>query len=290
MRCPVCKFTNNKFLFQSCDKHGRHVINIKDTFSVNRCLNCECIFLSRITIDDDYYKKYYANDYYETQVKHKNTLTDCFIGMLESHSINQKHKNILKYAESRNRKLKILDIGCGDGGFLNRLDEKKFEKYGIEIHKAGIELSRKKGLTIYDQDIMKIDFGHKQFDVITLLHVLEHLEDPISIFKKIHSILENDGILLFSTPNTTSLGFQFGQQNWFHLDSPRHLILFNNTSAKFLCDKTKFKILNSIHEYYDYPLDLFWSLSKSPLKYIVYPIYPLAKFFDREILTVVCRK
>ncbi len=288
MKCSLCQSADTKFLFQSSNKHGRHMIDINDTFSVNRCLNCDCIFLFEILVNDSYYQKYYQTDYYNESSNNR-TVINMFLKLLGRYSLDQKQKNVLKYMP-HDQKLKILDIGCGDGVFLHELDGEKFEKYGVEIHKKGIELSRKRGLTVYDKGITEIDFGKKRFDVITLLHVLEHLENPISVFKKIHTILRDDGVLLFSTPNTESLGFKFGKKNWFHLDSPRHLILFNNKSAEYLCNETNFTIENSINEYYDYPLDLFWSLTNSAVKYIVYPMYPLAKFFDQEVLTVVCRK
>ena len=110
-----------------------------------------------------------------------------------------------------------------------------------------------------------------------------------AFLKKIREILSKKGVLIFQIPNIDSLGFRLGKKLWFHLDLPRHLILHNRKSIEWLCKKTGFEIKYIKYEYYDYPLDLFWSLRKSLLKYLVYPIYPIIKYFSREHLTFICK-
>lgn len=288
--CPLCNHKDTLFLFSSYNRHGRHDINKKDTFRVNRCKHCDIVFLSDIKVNDAYYEKYYDTGYYDGGLNAGDSLVHKAVSMLESWSSKQKEKILLKYVSKRKRKLKILDVGCGSGKFLGSLNSTKFEKYGIEINEEGIALSRKKGLTVYDKDITKIDFGKKKFDIVTLWHVEEHLTDPIAVFQKIHDIVEDDGIVLSATPNTGSLGFKIGKSKWFHLDSPRHLMLFNMKSTEFLCEKSNLTIHKQINEFYDFPLDLFWSVKETFLKYLIYPLYPVVKYFDAEALTLIFRK
>lgn len=289
-KCPLCKSQNTRPLFKSYNRHGRHDIDKKDKFQVMRCNECDVVFLADIEINDRYYEKYYDTGYYDGGLNENAGIVQKAVHALESWSTKQKEKNLLKYAPSRKQKIKILDVGCGSGKFLSSLDPKKFEKYGIEINKEGIELSRKKGLHVYDKDITAIDFGKKKFDIITLWHVEEHLIDPIGVFKKIHDVLADDGILLSATPNTGSLGFKKGKAKWFHLDSPRHLMLFNIKSTQYICDRTDFKIHKQINEFYDYPLDLLWSVKDTSYKYLLYPFYPIVKYFDAEALTLIFNK
>ncbi len=288
--CPLCKSNETASLFQSYNRHGRHDIDLKDSFTVRRCQSCDVVFLPNIKIDNAYYKKYYDTGYYDGGNSQSDSIVNKIITKLETWSLRQKEKTLLKSVKKHPRKLKILDIGCGSGKFLDSLNSKKFKKSGIEINKEGIQLSRKKGIEVYEKDVTKINFGKKKFDIVTLWHVQEHLEHPIAVFKKIYDILEKDGILLSATPNTDSLGFKIGKAQWFHLDSPRHLILFNKKSNRYICNQTGFRVVSNIHEPYDFPLDLFWSLKNSHFKYIVYPLYPLVKFFDHEALIQIFRK
>lgn len=280
--CPLCTSTKSTTVGTSYNRHGRHDIERDDTFTLLRCEVCNLIFLGGVKINNAYYKKYYDAGYYP--------LSTFLTKLLDSWSFTQKEKILLMNAPKRKHRLKILDVGCGSGKFLESLDGEKFEKYGIEIKEEGIKLSRQKGFTVYEKDVTKIDFGKKKFDIITLWHVLEHLVDPVSVYNKINEILAVGGIVVFATPNTDSLGFRIGNKLWFHLDSPRHLMLFNRKSIQLLCEKTGLTIKSIKNEWYDYPLDLFWSVKHSPYKYLIYLFYPIIKFFDNEALTVICKK
>lgn len=286
--CPLCKSKTTAKILTSHNRHGRHDIDTNDTFTLMQCSTCRLVFLADITIDEAYYKKYYDTGYYESRAT--DNLISQAVTKLTHWSRQQKNKYLLKSAPKRTQALKILDVGSGDGSFLESLDEHSFEKYGIEINKEGIALSRGEKFTLYEKDITEIDFGKKKFDIITLWHVLEHLTNPRLVFKKMHEILADDGIIVFATPNTDSLGFHLGKKYWFHLDSPRHLMLFNMKTVQFVCEKTGFTIESSRNEFYDYPLDLFWSIKNSFYKYMIYPFYPIVKYFDQEALTVICRK
>lgn len=151
-------------------------------------------------------------------------------------------------------------------------------------------LCKSKKINIYNKAIELIDFGEKKFDVITLWHVIEHLENPLKTIRKACKILSDNGILVFQVPNNGSLGFKCGKKYWFHLDSPRHLMIPNIKTINYLCTKNGLKIIRVINEFYDYPLDLFWSVRKSPIRFIVYPFYPIFKLLSKEHSTFICRK
>lgn len=288
MTCPVCSSTDTKYLFESQDTHGRHV-NSDEKFSIYCCKKCSAAFLGGIAIDDDYYRKYYDKGYYEVPSAGNKTLLNRVLQAMFSFSIRQKEKLMLKYSRTK-RPLSIIDIGCGNGDFLLRLPKEKFETHGIEINKDGYEICQQKGIHAYNQEIQRIDFQGKTFDIATMWHVLEHVKEPVEMLKAIRKILNDDGILMFQVPNRDSYGFRWGKKHWFHLDSPRHLIHFNRRSIKKLCELSGFEIIAIKNEFYDYPLDLFWSLRKSPLIFLVVPLYPFFKIASQETITVICRK
>jgi predicted SAM-dependent methyltransferase len=63
-------------------------------------------------------------------------------------------------------------------------------------------------------------------DVVTLWHVLEHLDDPGAALDTIRGWLRPNGGLLVGVPDLASLQARIGDDRWFHLDVPRHRIHF----------------------------------------------------------------
>lgn len=284
--CALCRSEKIQKIFVSRNKHGRHLIDAQDSFDVFICLECRCIFLGALEINDEYYKKYYELGYYENA---RISLLSQLLELFSRFLVWRKERLILAHLKKK-KDIALLDVGCGEGSFLLKLNGKKFLKSGVEINQEGVDFCRKKGLRIYHQKIREVNFEGKQFEVITMWHVLEHLTDPVETLKKIRTILSDTGLFIFEVPNADSLGFKYGQADWFHLDSPRHLILYNKKSAQRLCELSGFRVVALRSSFLDYPLDLFWSVRKSPIRYLVYPFYPLAKLLSRETLTFVCKK
>ncbi len=72
----------------------------------------------------------------------------------------------------------ILDLGCGDGFFLSQVSVRK--KVGLELSKEAVKAAKKKGIDarVFDFEEKKLPFKQNEFDVVTLLDVLEHTFDP----------------------------------------------------------------------------------------------------------------
>lgn len=285
--CKLCGSKKTRYIFEGYNSHGRHIIDKNSNYRLFKCSDCGAVFAEDIKVDEIYYQKHYSLNYYNENKD--NFLYNLLSSILIYISAKKKERNILN-SFNNNKMLSVLDIGCGDGSFLSGLDNKKFNTYGVEINPEGIKHCQKKGLKIFDQDLLKIDFAEKKFDIITLWHVLEHIENSIQILNRINNILKKDGILILSTPNTDSFGFRHGGKKWFHLDLPRHLVLYNEKSLKKLLKLSNFEIIKIRNDHYEFPLDLFWSLKKGPVYFLLLPFYLFLKIFKSETLTIICKK
>lgn len=286
--CRLCYSEKTQEIFRSFNSHGRKIIDQKDRFLIRKCLICQSVFIADIKIDQNYYDKYYGFGYH-SDVKGLRFLNNIWT-FINKFITKSKERNIRRYFKGKKEKISILDVGCGNGAFLSSLDPKKFEKNGLDINSEGVEMSRRDNINIYNKPIEAVDFGGKKFDCITLWQVIEHLEDPVLIFENIHRILEDDGVVIFQAPNNDCLGLKYGKDYWFHMDSPRHLLIPNRKAIEYLCKKTGFEVIKTKYEFYEYPLDLFWSVRKLPVKFLIYPLYPLFKIMSKEHLTFVCKK
>lgn len=101
---------------------------------------------------------------------------------------------------------KILDIGCGAGKLIEKLQSLGNECYGIEQSKDAYEVAiyrlgnANKIINKRIEDAID-DIPNNYFDVILFLDVLEHMIEPWEILKQIKIKLNNSGIIICSIPN-----------------------------------------------------------------------------------------
>src|SRR3989338_1605658 len=281
MLCKICGSKKVANIFDSANTHGRHILDATSLFNIFCCQDCRVIFVGNVTVNDEYFSQYYQQDYYESGIS--SNLVNHVLGLFGGAVIRFKESEILKnFKPQRPAKLRILDIGCGSGDFLTHINSKVFEKYGVEVNPHGYEKCKRQGLKVFNGELKDIGFEMGYFDVITMWHVLEHVDEPENLLIEVRRILKSGGLLIVATPNTDSWGFKLGLKDWFHLDSPRHLILYNRRSLGILLEKTGFKVKKFKKISYDFPLDLFWSVRKYKFRFFIYFLYPLFKILSGE--------
>jgi len=261
-KCRICHCLNTKKYFIANNYHGRHLYS-KEKFSIYKCFGCKSLFVANINTTKSYYKKYYPNSY-----TIEPGIVDKFYAFISRNKFNLYFRKF--------NKVSILDIGCGNCQFLNSLSS-KFIKYGTDIKKQ----SQNKNIFIGDFNKIKIN---KKFDCITLFHVLEHMPNPKKTISKAKTLLNKNGKIFITIPNANALGLRLGKKYFFHLDTPRHLFIPSIDSIKNLLTQSGFNNVEHSYTFYDFPLDLWWSVRFSPWKYIVRPLYPIFKLFSPETI------
>ncbi len=123
---------------------------------------------------------------------------------------------------------RILDVGCGNGKFLQRMRELGWTSYGIEQDHEAVEIcSNSFRLNVAHGTLETVSYSGQYFDAITMSHVVEHLVDPIQTLEECRRLIKTTGCIVLLTPNTGSLGFKRYGEDWRGLEPPRHLHLFN---------------------------------------------------------------
>ncbi|MDP3786442.1 MAG: class I SAM-dependent methyltransferase [Candidatus Omnitrophota bacterium] len=134
----------------------------------------------------------------------------------------------------------VLDIGCGDGSFLN-LAKRRFNCTGIEISEYLGSLARRQaGIRIIIGDFFTADLAPGKFDGITLISLLEHLDHPEAAVKKCFDLLKPGGILLIKTVNYGCVNRSIRKENWTGFRVPDHVVYFNPSNLKRLLERTGF--------------------------------------------------
>jgi len=124
---------------------------------------------------------------------------------------------------------KLLDIGCGSGIFLRRLGFLGWDTYGIEFDSSAAIHAAKNMQPgrVFVGKIEEYNDHIGSFDVITMIHVIEHLADPVAVLSKCRELLRTGGKLVISTPNSSSWGARIFRKFWRGWEPPRHLYIYN---------------------------------------------------------------
>lgn len=151
----------------------------------------------------------------------------------------QRKRRITKYKQ-RGR---MLDIGCGRGLFLSIMKKCGWEVAGIELdEETAKHASRTFDIPVTAGDVFRSGFEDEHFDVITLIHVLEHMDDPNRMIKECNRMLKSGGMLVVAVPNISSLQASYGGKDWFHLDPPYHVHHFSEDGLVRVLEKESFRI------------------------------------------------
>lgn len=186
--------------------------------------------------------QYYKTEDYISHTDSKRNVLECAYHFVRQITLKRKVKLINKYSNSKKN---LLDIGCGTGDFLQAAIRNGWEIAGIEPNEKAREIANAKTNNSVLHSDKLFELEHKQFDVITLWHVLEHLpnlEKHIATFNK---LLKPNGTLIIAVPNFKSYDAQYYKSFWAAYDVPRHLWHFSKTTIYKLFAKQNFDLVET---------------------------------------------
>jgi len=239
VNCGVCGST--EFRHYASGKDYEYYTT-ETEFQVVECSSCHNLYLNpRPTVDAlpiIYPPNYYAYNY-DTAI---NPLAVKAKNWLDSLKINQ----WLKYAQTTTPR--FLDVGCGDGRYLQMLHQlgvSKKDLYGVEMSQDPIARLNQDGFQGFYGRIEDVaaQLPAKSFDLIILLQVLEHVENPSMLMKTLAGLLSQGGVLIVETPNTTSLDAHLFRKNyWGGYHFPRHWNLMNRKCLTYLAEQQNLQV------------------------------------------------
>jgi SAM-dependent methyltransferase len=151
---------------------------------------------------------------------------------LEKWRLAEKHQRVFPFR----RRGALLDIGSGAGAMLAQWARQHRKAVGIEPDPDAAARARAKGLDVRTQTIEQAEFPPGSFDAVTMSHVLEHVERPDEVLRKIARFLAPEGELIIWIPNFRSLVRAWWPATWFAYEVPRHLWHFDDRSIRRLLD------------------------------------------------------
>jgi len=140
----------------------------------------------------------------------------------------------------------VLDVGCGDGRFLAALATRGATSVtGLETDPVAAGLARRRtGGQVLESSLEDAGLPDAAFDLVSLLHVLEHVPDPRATLGAARRVLRPCGVLFLALPNAASLEAAMFGRAWYHLDLPRHLWGFGPRTLTRLLEEVGFVVEN----------------------------------------------
>jgi len=102
------------------------------------------------------------------------------------------------------RGARAVDLGAGTGELAMRLKEQGWSVLAVDLDREGYGAD----LPFLQQDLNEADFaeavGAGEFDLVTAIEVLEHVENPIGFLRNVGRLLKTQGVAVLTTPNVDS--------------------------------------------------------------------------------------
>lgn len=241
--CPICGDTQLKPAM-TCTDH----FATGETFVTVQCQNCTFVFTQDFPSENNIGAYYNVPSYISHSDTHKGLINTLYHWARKS-ALKSKSKIVIR--EASVKKGTLLDIGCGTGYFLDKMKKLKWVVTGIEKSDETRRYAKERfGLDCQNSEYL-FDIKPQTKDVITMWHVLEHIESLDEVMVQLHSILKDSGVAIIALPNKDSYDAKSYKEHWAAYDVPRHLWHFSPNTFSLLANKHQFEIKEMKPMYFD---------------------------------------
>lgn len=239
--CPACGSTNFEKRFEAKD----YTVS-QNSFGVVACSSCGLNFTNpRPKADEAGY--FYQSDTYISHSDTQQGLVNKLYHAVRNITLKQKARWI--QANQKGNK-NLLDIGCGNGHFLKTCQDAGWNITGMELDPE----TAARAATLVQEKIypnLTAIPESKQFELISLWHVLEHVYELDAYFEFFKKRIATDGKLLLALPNSKSFDAGYFKEYWAAYDVPRHIYHFNPETIQFVAKKHGFRLVKQRGQIFD---------------------------------------
>lgn len=234
IKCCICGSNQSKIKFES------------SSFVLEECIECQML------------RKNYKAELNKEAVQKIQDKVYSDLGRLKIPMMKKMSKDRFDLLYQQKKNGRLLEIGCATGEFLDIASEQGFESTGLEASKLYSDYAKSRGLRIvngYLEDLKR----EETFDVISMFHLFEHIEEPNDFLANLSIHLDKDGVIMFVVPNQGSFTNKiFGYHHPVYQQTD-HLFFYNQKTLSSILEKNGFKILSI--QSLEYPHHPFTSLS-----------------------------
>lgn len=261
--CPLCKGHRIQSVMRCTDYYAT-----KEVFEIYHCEDCGFTFTQGAPVEEEIGRYYESPDYISHSDTRKGAMNTIYHWVRD---VMLQRKAKLIEDELHLHSGALLDIGTGTGYFPHIMQQRGWKVEAVEKNASAREFAKKHFSLTVNEDKALDTFSAQSFDVITLWHVMEHLQNLDKAWGTFARLLKDKGIVVVAVPNCHSYDAAKYGNEWAAYDVPRHLWHFTPTTMQAWGEQHGFKL----ERYCPMPFDAFYvsMLSERNLKHS----YPFVK-------------
>jgi SAM-dependent methyltransferase len=251
--CPVCGATESEFVIRvGPERLGRGVAVPDAQYTYCRCSHCEATYLAELPPKNDL-DLYYESDAYHAVDAGKDGGEERFQLSLLRRLQMQLARPLPTGLPGRH-----LDFGCGPGDYLAFSRSRGWEATGIEYSEKSATTARRRGFPV----VLEVDVDTlpaQSFDLITMIHSLEHVPCPTHTLQRLVRLLKDGGTLMIEVPYLESHEFRIFGRHYSRIQAPVHLQFFTDGTMRWLSQKVGVRLIRCKNNLFT-PVHYVWSL------------------------------
>jgi SAM-dependent methyltransferase len=212
-----------------------------------RCGDCSAAFLSPLPSDAEH------RTYYEADTYHY----DSDSSPRELSAFRRWHLNVSRKIPVK-RAGDHLDFGCGPGYYMAYARSLGWKSTGVEYSEKGARAARDRGFpVVLESELATLPDG--SFDLVTMIHSLEHLPDPGETLSLLARKLRPGGVLMVEVPYLDCHEFGLFGRNYSMIQAPVHLQFFTDETMRYLAARAGLELTHQCNNTLT-PVHYVWSM------------------------------
>lgn len=192
-----------------------------------KCCDCSFVFMEKIPTVEEL-TEYYSAYSYEGEN---------FLSPLTVKRYNEWLDEFEKYRKTG----KLLDVGCGEGWFLQEAKKRGWEVYGTEFSQTAFDKCTANGIKMHLGVLNPDNYKLEDFDIITSIEVMEHINNPNEELTAIASLLRKGGLFYCTTPNFNSVMRYYLKSDYNVIIYPEHLSYYTKKTLNKVAAQNSLK-------------------------------------------------
>lgn len=210
MVCPACENTKSR------------EIGLKNGYALEKCSGCGTMF-AELSFDNEKTAEEVQNLY-----DHYYDFANYSLPKAAEISLQKIVESFADFRQTGN----FLDIGFGEGGMLSVAEKNDWKCFGTELSPQALKYGEERGWTVSNDAFSDDRFPKNEFDIVTMIELIEHVPNPDFFFETASKLLRPGGLIFLTTPNNNSINRRWLGTDWSVISPPEHITIWSPSGMK----------------------------------------------------------